>query len=106
MDREYLRDFFVLFLLAAFWGGSFVFIKIGVDHLAPALLTSGRLLIGAIILWSVVFLSRQSLSVPKAAITPLVVAAFFNMGLPFTLISWSEIVIDSNRAGILMAIMP
>ncbi len=50
MVRGYLPR---LFLLAALWGSSYLFIKVGVDDLEPSVLMVGRTLLAGILLLDV-----------------------------------------------------
>ena len=44
------RDLGLLLLLSAIWGSSFLFIKLGVDELEPAVVVLGRTVVGALVL--------------------------------------------------------
>lgn len=105
-DHPSLGDYGLLILLAAIWGGSFLFIKLAVDTVPAATLTALRLIIGAAILYAVIL--TKKINLPRGSRTwgLILVAALFGNALPFTLISWGEEAIDSGLAAILMAVMP
>ena len=44
------RDTLLLLLLSSIWGGSFLFIKVGVDELEPSVVALSRVAIGALVL--------------------------------------------------------
>ena len=43
------RDLGLLLLLSSIWGASFLFIKLGVDELEPAVVVLGRTVVGALV---------------------------------------------------------
>ena len=104
--RPGFRDYVLLLSLAAIWGSSFLFIKIGVESIPPVSLTAGRLALAAASMAVVALLARQSLPRQRRVWTLIAMAALFGNVLPFTLISWGEETVDSGVAAILMAVMP
>ncbi|HET9520771.1 MAG TPA: EamA family transporter, partial [Candidatus Limnocylindrales bacterium] len=100
-------DWFLFILLGFFWGSSYLFIKIGVDEgLPPFTLITLRLGIGFMLLSSVVLLAREAL--PRSAKTygHLIVMGAVNIAIPFSLITWAELTVDSALAAILNAAVP
>jgi drug/metabolite transporter (DMT)-like permease len=96
----------MLLFLATVWGSSFAAIKIGVDTIPPVSLAAGRIAMAAILLYGVVLL--RGLRLPRGGRVwsyCFWIGAFGN-ALPFSLIGWGEVVIDSGLAAILMAVMP
>ena len=81
-------------------------IKIGVDTIGPATLTSLRLWTAALILLLYLLIKKQSLPLHNKAIQLYLFVGIFANSLPFMLISWGEVRIDSSLAAILMGIMP
>ena len=96
----------LLLVLAAIWGSSFLFIKIAVAAIPPITLVAARLVLAAagmaVYLWAI----GGRLPRDGAIWRDFVVIAVAGNVLPFALISWGEVVIDSGLAAILMAIMP
>jgi len=93
-------------LLSAIWGSAFIAIKISVERIHPISVASLRLIIGAIILY--IYFQFKNL---KFNLSPAILVLIFFIGLignfiPFTLISWSEIYIQSNTAGLLLSVAP
>lgn len=106
MQRFTLTDLALLVTLAALWGGSFMFIKIGVATVAPLTIVAGRLLLGAIVLYLVLRARGHGLPRRLDAWAPFVVIAVIGNIMPYGLIAWGEQRVDSALAAILMAAMP
>jgi drug/metabolite transporter (DMT)-like permease len=101
-----LREYGVLFTLAAIWGASFLFIKIGLDDVSPATLVLGRLFL-AVATLLVIAAFRPALFAGWWRFIPLgLLVGFVNMFLPFTLITWGETRIASGVASIFNATTP
>lgn len=96
----------LLFAVAAIWGASFPLIKVSVETIPPMTLVAARLVIAAagmlIFLWA----TGRRLPSDGALWRDFAVLAVAGNILPFALISWGELVIDSGLAAILMAVMP
>jgi drug/metabolite transporter (DMT)-like permease len=94
------RDFAGLILLAALWGGSFLFIRVAVRALGPFLLVELRvgLAAAALILYA---LAVGSLPKIRARWRSFLVLGFFNAAVPFSLISAAEIHLTASLAAIL-----
>lgn len=101
-----LRDYVLLFALAAIWGSSFLFIKLAVASLPPMTLVAARLWIAALGLLAYLLATGGSLPRNLANWRDFAVIAVLGNLLPFFLISWGELSIDSGMAAILMATMP
>lgn len=100
------RELGLLFLLAAIWGASFMLIKVGVESIPPLTLTASRLVIAAILLVAYAAPAGHSAWTDARAWGIYLFIGLFGNALPFTLISWGEVYIDSGLAAILMGIMP
>jgi drug/metabolite transporter (DMT)-like permease len=102
------RHTIMLFALAAIWGASFMFIKVAVRELEPFALVWLRLTLAAIVLVPIALISlgRAALAEFRAAYGRLAVLGIANSALPFTLLSWAEIRLDSGVAAILQGSAP
>jgi len=99
-------DFIVLLGLALMWSSSFLFIKIAVETITPLTVAAGRLFIAAIILYA--FMKIKGIDLPrdrKSWIFFLAIGVIGNV-IPFSLISWAELTVDSSIASILIGSMP
>lgn len=99
------RDLGLLVALSAIWGSSFLFIKVGVEELEPAVVVSGRLVVGALVLLPVV-IARGGVSGLRAMLVPIAVLGALNNALPYWLLSFAETRIDSGLAAVIQAAAP
>ena len=93
-------------LLSIIWGGSFFFIEVALSEMTPFTIVLFRVGAGAIILVAYVYLSGRQMPRDLS-----IWAAFFILGLlnnliPFSLIVWGQMHIDSSMASILNATTP
>jgi drug/metabolite transporter (DMT)-like permease len=99
-------DWLLFAILGFFWGSSYLFIKIGVDAgLSPFTLIALRLGIGFMLLATVV-LGREALPRDPKTYGHLIVMGAVNIAIPFSLITWAELTVDSALASILNAAVP
>lgn len=92
-------------VLAALWGGSYMFIKVGLDDLTPAGVVFARTALGALVLLPFALRAR-ALSGLRGRLGALIVLAAVQIAGPFLLISAGEREISSSLAGILVATAP
>jgi drug/metabolite transporter (DMT)-like permease len=99
------RNWILLFALAALWGASYLFIKIGLDDLSPAAVVFTRTALAALVLLP--FAVRSGGMAPLWRRAPWLVAlGAVQVAGPFLLISAGERHIASSLAGILVASAP
>jgi drug/metabolite transporter (DMT)-like permease len=92
--------------LAAIWGTSFLFIKVGVRELHPLWLTFARVAAGAGVLLAVLAVTRDRLPREPRLWGHLVVVAALGVAIPFTLFGYGEQRVSSVLAGIWNAATP
>jgi len=92
--------------LAATWGASFLFIKIGLEGLAPGQVVWGRLVLGALALLVMTAIIRTPLPRDPRLWGHLLVVALLLCVLPFSLFAWAEQHVSSGVASILNATTP
>ena len=107
MTRRYWP---LILTLAAVWGASYLFIKVGVDGgLSPAALMAARALIAALVLvvylWATIGIPAATSEI-RAAWRACVVLGAMNAAVPFWLVAWGETRIDSGVAAIAQATVP
>ena len=100
------RDYALLLLLGAIWGGSFLLIKIAVATLPPLTVAAGRIVTGALLMGALLAVRRTRLPADPAIWARLALMGTLGTVLPFALINWGETHIDSGLAAILMSAVP
>ncbi|SHL79000.1 Permease of the drug/metabolite transporter (DMT) superfamily [Bradyrhizobium lablabi] len=96
----------LLLLLAALWGASYTFIKLGVATIPPITLIAARTSIAGLLL--LVIMHARGLRLPKDAGTwrRFLFQACLNSVIPWTLIAWGERFLDAGLATILNSTSP
>ena len=102
MRRRYV---FLLVVLGAIWGSSYLFIKVGVRDLSPAVLIEVRLLCAAPVLVAFAWRRYGGATLAQAWRQGLVLAVL-NAAVPFTLIAWGERWVDSGTAAVANSTVP
>lgn len=100
------KDWLVFTGLALAWGSSFFWIKIVLEEIGPFMLVFLRVLLGIVGLLVVVALRKPQWPKDKTLLRNLLILGITNTALPFVLISWAELHIDSAVASILNASVP
>jgi drug/metabolite transporter (DMT)-like permease len=95
----------MLLWLAAIWGASYMFIKIGVRDLSPSMVAWGRIFLAALVLVPIAAM-RGQLKLNGASIWIVAVLGAVQVAGPFLLIAEGEEEISSGLAGILVASTP
>src|SRR2546429_92216 len=106
MSRRHLA---MLLVLAALWGASFMFIKIGDRELEPITLVAFRMALGALTLVPIVLITMgvaRMLHELRAAAWPLIVTGLLNSAIPIFAITWAETRLDSGLTAIIQASAP
>jgi drug/metabolite transporter (DMT)-like permease len=101
--RSWLPSFLTL---AAIWGSSFLFIKVGVGELHPMYVTLGRALSGMVTLLALLAVLRHRLPRDPKLWLHLTVIGAVGVAVPFTLFGYGEQRISSLLAGIWNATTP
>lgn len=100
------KHWFVFILLGAIWSSSFMWIKIAVQEVGPITLVAYRALFGLSFGIVVILIQRVKLPRTFRDLFPLFMVGITNVAIPFFLISWGELHIDSAVASILDATVP
>jgi len=100
------KHWFAFILLAAVWSSSFLWIKIAVAEISPAMLVALRTLFGALTGLLAIVVTRTPLPRQRSIWYALALLGLTNVAIPFVLISWGEQTIDSAIASILNATVP
>jgi drug/metabolite transporter (DMT)-like permease len=103
------RNILQLLILAALWGASFLFIRVGVSDFGVAPLMALRVGIGALFLVIVLFARRplrQSLTTLRSRAWPLLVVGVLNSAAPFCLFAYAELTLSAGVTSVINASAP
>jgi drug/metabolite transporter (DMT)-like permease len=100
------NHWFIFILLGVIWSSSFMWIKIAIREVGPITLVAFRVIFGLLFCVIVILVQRVSLPRTFKEWFPLFVIGLTNIAIPFFLISWGELHIDSAVASILDATVP
>ena len=100
------KDWLAFIALSLAWGSSFFWIKIAIEEVGPFTLVAWRVLFGILGLLVVVVLQRPEWPKRRELWLALLLLGLTNTAIPFVLISWAEIHIDSAVASILNGSLP
>ena len=91
-----------LISLAAIWGGSFLFLRLGAPVLGPVLFIQLRVGLGALFLLVVALIHRKPLEL-KGNLRHFAILGFFNTGFPFLLFAFGALHITASMESVLNA---
>src|ERR1700758_2264051 len=103
---ELAGELALLLLLAALWGASYSFIKLGVATIPPVTLIAARTLIAGVLLLLVMRWRGIRMPTDFATWRRFAFQAFLNSVIPWTLIAWGERFVDAGLATILNSASP
>ena len=99
-------SYVLLFFLGLIWGSSFLFIKFTVISLEPITAVLLRMTIAASCLFVYFKIQKIILPLEKKDIINYFAIAILGNVLPFILVTWAEVSINTNVTGIIMGLMP
>jgi len=99
------RDWAILLALSLIWGGSFFFIEIMLESVAPLTLVLLRVATGAAMLW-LYLLAKGEAAMPARLFLAFLILAILNNVVPFILFAWAQQEITGGLASILNATTP
>ncbi|MCC8394315.1 DMT family transporter [Paraburkholderia sp. MMS20-SJTR3] len=103
------KNLLQLLILAALWGASFLFIRVGVSDFGVAPLMALRVGIGALFL-AVVLIARrplrQSAALLRSRALPLLVVGILNSAAPFCLFAYAELTLSAGATSVINASAP
>ena len=92
--------------LGSIWSASFLWIKLALDEIGPFTLVAFRVLFGVLFAGGAVFLQRKAWPRDWQGWFPFLLLGATSVAIPFVLITWGELSIDSAVASILNATVP
>jgi drug/metabolite transporter (DMT)-like permease len=99
------RNFSLLLVLAALWGASFLFIRVGAHEFGPVPLMAVRIAIAAVFL-AIVLAAKRGFPRMSGKLTPLFVVGVMNQALPFCLFAYAELTLSAGVTSVINATTP
>jgi drug/metabolite transporter (DMT)-like permease len=99
-------DYLLLLALSAIWGSSFLFIKLAVAAIPPMTLVAARLGLAALAMLLFLAATGRRLPRDRGIWTGFLMVAVVGNVIPFFLINWGEVTVDSSLAAIMLATNP
>lgn len=105
-ENRPLSHYFYLLFLSSVWGCSFLFLKIIAPTVPPITIAAARITIGALVIASYVLMKRGKLPTHSSIWIKGTIIGIIGTGIPFVLISWAMLYINSGTGAICMSIIP
>jgi drug/metabolite transporter (DMT)-like permease len=96
----------VLLALGVIFGSAFLFMKVIVEDIAVTELVAARLLLGALTVIAVMAVIRHVPQINPRIVAGAALLAVLDSIIPYSLIAWAELRIDSGVASVLISTMP
>jgi drug/metabolite transporter (DMT)-like permease len=100
-----VRPLIELPLLAAIWGASFIFMKLGGAEFGPVLFMALRTLIASVFLIPILMLNKQHLNL-NGYYLKIFIMAMFSTAIPFILFGWATLTLTAGITSVLNATTP
>lgn len=101
-----LLDYSLLLVAAGMWGGTFLLNEVALVDFPPVAIAGYRIVLAAIILTGVCFWKNLVPRFSNKDLMLILVIGLLNSIVPFTLIGWGQLSIDSATTAILLAASP
>ncbi|MDO9023582.1 DMT family transporter [Zwartia sp.] len=98
-------DVYVLLLLAAIWGSSFLFIRLAVGDFGPIALSGMRTLIAGVALVPLL-LWRNKIAMIRTYWRSIIIVGIFNSALPFIFFNFATMTLPAGTMSIINALTP
>ena len=92
-----------MLVLALIWGGSFLSIRIALDEISPLMSVAHRVTLAMLFLWVLVAMMRIPLPRNPRIWFAFLVVGLLNNVIPFVLMAWGQLYIESGLTSILNA---
>ena len=97
------RAWIEMLLLGCIWGGSFLAVRIALDEVNPLTSVAHRTFWAMLVLWIVVLLWRLPIPRNPKIWVGFLIMGFLNNVIPFSLMAWGQLYIESGLTSILNA---
>jgi drug/metabolite transporter (DMT)-like permease len=92
-----------LLILSVIWGGSFLSVEFALREIGIFTIVAERVALAALVLWAVILIRRRKLPRRPAIWGAFLVMGILNNALPFTLLTYGQVYIESGLTAILNA---
>ena len=86
----------ILIGLGGLFGGAFFYMKVLVEEIAPMEIVAGRLVIGSPVVFAIMAARGIGFRLNPAMLAKISLLALLDTVIPYTLIAWAEVRIDSG----------
>lgn len=100
-ESNIVQKWIAFLVVSIIWGSSFLLIRIGVDEMSPFQVVFIRTVIAAIGLNAVLYLRGDRLPLTRGTLLNFLMMGIVSMTIPFGLIAWGEVSVDSGLASVL-----
>ena len=100
------KHWIVYILLGLIWSTSFLWIKIAIEEIGPFTLVAFRVLFGLLTAGGAALVARVAWPTDRRTLVTYAILGLTSVGIPFFLITWAELFIDSAITSILNATAP
>ncbi|MFT6301286.1 MAG: drug/metabolite transporter (DMT)-like permease [Granulosicoccus sp.] len=101
-----IMDYIQLFAAAGMWGGTFLLNEIALVDFAPVAIAAYRIMLAALILCLVCYWKGLIPKLNTRSMWLILAIGLLNSVVPFSLIGWGQLRIDSSTTAILLATSP
>jgi drug/metabolite transporter (DMT)-like permease len=111
MTKPTLGNWLALIFLSAIWGGSFMGAKFALISFGPMTVALLRLMLAAIVLLAVTLATGRrfpgfSTATDKRIWVHIAIMGLITNAIPFSLLNWGQLYVNSGFAGVTMAVVP
>lgn len=100
------RHWATLLAVSVMLGSAFSFTGIAVAHIPPVTVAAGRAVLAAIVLWTLLRISRGRLPAPGPDWRPIAIVGITTGAIPYICLAWGQMHVQSSLAGILFGSVP
>lgn len=100
------KEWGLIIILSALWGGSFFFVGVAVKEVPPFTIVLGRVALAAVVLLAIVHLKGEKMPASPGLWSSFIIMGALNNLIPFSFIVWGQSHIESSLASILNATTP
>lgn len=93
-------------VICLIWGSTWLFIKIGLESLPPLLSVGIRFFIAGLIFLAIIKIRQIEIQHDALSLKLFAYMAVFSYSIPFSLVYWGELYVESGLASILFAVFP